>query len=164
MSIKINMSAKNLDPQIQKTTLFQTYAEEEYKKAMRTVLAPIKARVKENAPVMGGSLKKEIWSRVSGVGSNIVGRIANGDSTWYGNVVEYGRHKTKKQPPAEVIAEKYNVPLNEAFAIARSIAKKDANARVPVGFFAAARESAFQAANTAIAGANEIIVNKMVVK
>ena len=164
MAIKINISAKNVDPQIQKLTRFQAFAEAHYKAAMRNVLKPIKAQVKEAAPVMSGKMRKEIWSKVSGVGANIVGRVANGDETWYGNVIEYGRHKSRKMPPVDVIASKFGVPLSEAFLIARAIAANDANARQPVGMFAKARESAFRLAENEISNANVKIVDEMSVK
>jgi len=164
MAIQIHVNARNVDPQIQKLFRFEAFAEEHYKAAMKAVLAPVKAKVKSNAPVFSGAMRKEIWSKVSGLNANVVGRVSLGDNTWYGNVVEFGRHKTRKMPPPKIIAAKYGVPLNEAWLISRAIAAKDANARKPVGFFAGARETAFRLADVAIASANEKIVNEMAVK
>jgi len=164
MAIRLNIRATNVDAQIARTTRFGFFAETEYKIAMRQILAPVKADVKAGAPVFTGALQKEIWSKVSGTGANVTGRVANGDNTWYGNVIEFGRHKTRKQPPVGVIAEKYGVPFSEAFVIARAIAAKDARARIPVGYFAKARAKAYQLAMNGIYQANERIVAKMAAK
>ena len=161
MAYTVTVKTRNVDVQIKNLRRFEAFAEAHYKTALRSVITPTKAAVKANAPVFSGDLRKEITSKVSGVGANVSGAVMNGFNTWYGNVVEYGRHTTKKMPPVSVIAEKYSVPMNEAFLIARAIAAPEAKARKPANFFGKVRENAFRLAEVALSAANEKIVEEM---
>ena len=162
MAVKISLVTNDIEIQNAKLSRFSAYAEDYYKKAMRSVINPTKAAVKAAAPKSSGAMAKAIGSTVSGFGSFVRGAVENGEDTWYGNVIEYGRHKTKKMPPVSIIAEKYGVPMNEAFLIARAIAASDAKARQPVLFFGKQREKAFELGLVLIAQANEKIVQDMV--
>ncbi len=162
MAYKISVNSTDLELQQAKLLRFRAFAEDRYKTAMRSVLTPTASMVKSAAPVFTGAGKKAIRSSVTGTGSNITGAVMNGDNTWYMNVDEYGRYKTKKMPPVAIIASRFNVPLSQAFAIARAIVASDANARKPMLFFSNAREKAFSLAIVAFAAANELIVQDMV--
>ncbi len=161
---RLEITAQNdIDLQNVKLAKFEALADTHYKNAMRNVLRPVAASVKSGSPVMSGAMRASIGSTVTGEGSNIVGRVKPGAKNWYANVVEYGRYKTNKQPPVEVIAEKFGVPTGEAFLIARAIARNDSNARKPLGLFEKGQKMADQLANVAFAAANEQIVNDLVV-
>lgn len=110
--------------------------ERELRNAMQASLLLIEADARQGAAHDTGRLAGSITNQITGVGLNLEGRV--GPSVRYGGNVEYGRRPGAKMPPVDALmgwVSRHPMPgsrrsrRSQAFALARSIARRGIRAR-----------------------------------
>jgi hypothetical protein len=90
--IRVDMTAPDLDKQIDVLRHFPDLAEKHFRPAVTRDVAALRALIQPNIPVRTGSAAKSFGSKVTGKGFGIKGQVGWYDSSdpWYPNVLEHG--------------------------------------------------------------------------
>ena len=107
---------------------YDEIAEQELYRAMLDGIKAICESARELAPVWRGDLASSMQSRVSAIGSLLVGEVySDAPNPIYPLVMEYGRRAGARPPPSTAIADWVEDKLGDrglAFVVARSIGRK----------------------------------------
>lgn len=158
MSIKIRLTASDVDRQIAVLREFPDIAEKYYRPAVKRDIALLAGAIKPNIPTRTGAAAKAFGSKVTGRAFSIKGQVGwyDGDDPWYINVVEHG-------------AQKHNIAVKPvdasvltwgggAFSKGHTIRHPGLSAR---GFMAAGYSSIQPTVEADLAQANEKIVAEL---
>ena len=91
--IKVDMSAAQLDRQIELLKFYPEILEKHFGPALKEGTQGLKERIRPTIPVLTGRAQRLFRSKVSGKGVNLTGSVGWGsgkNAPWYINIVEYG--------------------------------------------------------------------------
>ncbi len=154
MSIKIDLTASDVDKQMEVLKHFPELAEKHYRPVVTRDVAALRASIQPQIPVRFGRAAKTFGSKVSGRGFSITGKVGwyDSDDPWYINVVESGAvsHDIDVKPRnAHVLA------WNGNFSMGHTISHPGFSAR---GFMAAGYSAMQPVIENDLAMANERII------
>lgn len=100
----------------------------ELEKAMKKSVIKIASEVKRETPVgVSGRLRNSIGSEVTTTANKVRGRIGTSITDEYPIVMEFGRKRGARRPPAERLERwvhlQLGVPTDQAYGVARHVAR-----------------------------------------
>ncbi len=92
MSIKIDLTASDVDKQMEVLKHFPELAEKHYRPVVTRDAAALRASIQPQIPIRSGRAAKTFGSKVTGRGFSLKGQVGWYDKSdpWYINIVEYG--------------------------------------------------------------------------
>ncbi|RPH74772.1 hypothetical protein EHM76_02945 [bacterium] len=154
MSIKIDLTASDVDKQMEVLKHFPDLAEKHYRPVVKRDVDALRARIQPEIPIRSGKAASTFGSKVTGRAFSLKGQVGWYDSgdPWYINVVEHGAvaHDINVKPKqASVLA------WNGNFSMGHRISHPGFSAR---GFMAAGYSAMQPVIENDLAMANERII------
>lgn len=161
MALKFDLTAPDLDKQIDLLRHFPELTDQHYRPAAKRNIANLKSFISARIPELTGRARDTFKSRVTGKGMGISGRVGwfNSGDPWYPNVLEYGAKEHPIEPGKEVRALRWMVGGKWAFA--KRVEHPGISA---LGFMAAGYSAYKDIIVSDIHAANEAILRDMKVR
>jgi hypothetical protein len=105
--IKVDMSADDLDKQIELLKLYPEILEKHFVPVLKRDVKELETRIRPTIPVLSGKAQRMFRSKVTGKGINLTGQVgwANGKKApWYINVVEHGAKAHVIEPKGKTVS------------------------------------------------------------